>query len=616
MSEVLYRKYRSQNFDELIGQEHITNLLKNAVLHDAISHAYLFVGSRGTGKTSTARILAKALNCTNLSKDGNPCTECDNCIAIQEGTLIDLIEIDAASNRGIDKIRELKERIEYAPAEGRYKIYIIDEVHMLTTEAFNALLKTLEEPPEHAIFMLATTDVHKLPATILSRCQRYDFRLGSEANIRAVLVKSALNEKIELSDEALDLLVQNANGSYRDALSLLEVVVSGSEKDDGGKIDANFIRDILGLPDSAMVSYLLQSIAEGSGSSAITMIEELESKGVNLQQFVKNVLEELRLLLLSNMKGEQVEEMPDIVNQLTRGELIKYIGVFVDVDRNLKLTTMPGLLIEVAVAKLLPDTHSSIGAQSSHTDAPASPTNTDPETQRVSESTTTKSKVTNQADQDDQTTNDAKSSKDKNVSKSDTTKVVNESDKIETALLSDVTNQKDAPKVSDATPEVSHEEEGSESVASDAVGSIEENWDEFLKAVKDENGPLYSFLKCAKYVGVDERDLHIEVPFEFHKDRIEDHKTREILAKVLKGLTGNEYRVVCEVNTEIQKKNKVSADVILSKIPQPSAAPAQDTGGSKPIDTSKSSGPTRKSEPEKAKIAKPNKKVEAIFAGM
>ena len=225
MSNVLYRKYRAQNFDELVGQDHITKILKNAIKGDQLSHAYLFVGSRGTGKTTTARVLAKAVNCLKPKKDGNPCNKCEVCLSVSNGTFLDLVEIDAASNRGIDQIRELKERIEFSPVKGKYKIYIIDEVHMLTNEAFNALLKTLEEPPEHIIFILATTDAHKLPPTILSRCQRYDFRLGTEKEIRDTLLMVLKNENINIEEKGLEILVRNARGSYRDALSLLDVVM-------------------------------------------------------------------------------------------------------------------------------------------------------------------------------------------------------------------------------------------------------------------------------------------------------------------------------------------------------------------------------------------------------
>ena len=302
MSSVLYQKYRSQDFDQLKGQDNVVKLLKNAVQKEQIAHAYLLVGSRGTGKTSTARIFAKAINCKNPKKDGNPCLECENCKAIADGTFLDLIEIDAASNRGIDQIRELKERIEFSPVEGKYKVYIIDEVHMLTTEAFNALLKTLEEPPKHVVFILATTDVHKLPPTILSRCQRYDFRLGTDDEI-ADLIKSVANdEKIKIEDDALDIIVKNAKGSYRDALSILDVVYSGQEKDKD-VITLDEVQKTLGLPDSEKVILLLKYLLAGDGAQALTIVESLEVDGVNLQQFTSFVLDYLRSILSQKIKN-------------------------------------------------------------------------------------------------------------------------------------------------------------------------------------------------------------------------------------------------------------------------------------------------------------------------
>jgi len=270
----LYQKYRSTNFDEIKGQEHITRLLKNAVKGKQISHGYLFVGSRGTGKTSMARIMAKAVNCLALTSSGNPCNECSVCKSIADGTFLDLIEIDAASNRGIDQIRELKEKIEFSPSEGQFKVYIVDEVHMLTTEAFNALLKTLEEPPKHVIFIFATTDVHKLPPTILSRCQRYDFRLGTDGEIKSLIEEIAKKEKIHIKGDALDLIVNNAKGSYRDALSILDVVYSGQE-DTKQEITMEEVRKILGIPDSDQVLNLLHSLLVGDGSKSLEIIESL-----------------------------------------------------------------------------------------------------------------------------------------------------------------------------------------------------------------------------------------------------------------------------------------------------------------------------------------------------
>jgi DNA polymerase-3 subunit gamma/tau len=346
MSSVLYRKYRSQNFDELIGQEHITKILKNAVKSNQLTHAYLFVGSRGTGKTSTARILAKSINCENPSKDGNPCGECGICRSINNGSFLDLIEIDAASNRGIDQIRELKEKIEFSPTEGKYKVYIIDEVHMLTTEAFNALLKTLEEPPAHVIFVLATTEVHKLPATILSRCQRYDFRLGTDKEIEEVIDRSAKGEGVEIEEDAMKILVNNARGSYRDALSLLDVVFSGQSGKDK-KITEKEVRSLLGLPDIEMVDLLLTYLSDNEPKKALELIEDIEDKGVNFQQFVSYTLEILREALVAKIKNEELEYQ--FYSKVSQRDILRLVKAFLDIERSLKGSGNQSLVIEMII---------------------------------------------------------------------------------------------------------------------------------------------------------------------------------------------------------------------------------------------------------------------------
>lgn len=349
MSTVLYRKYRSQNFDELVGQDHITKILKNAIKRNQLSHAYLFVGSRGTGKTSTARILAKAVNCSSPLKDGNPCNKCEICNSISNGTFLDLIEIDAASNRGIDQIRELKERIEFSPSEGRFKVYIIDEVHMLTNEAFNALLKTLEEPPAHIIFILATTDVHKLPATILSRCQRYDFRLGSDEEIRKTLKEIVKKEKLKVEEGAMDILVRNSKGSYRDALSLLDVVVNGQPKEGSSKeITEEETRQVLGLPELNIVNNLLGALIDQDAKLALESIKELEIKGTNLSQFVSYTLEILREILVAKLSGFSTPQYPfsKDINQKT---LVSLINAFINAERDLKSTSSPILVVQMLI---------------------------------------------------------------------------------------------------------------------------------------------------------------------------------------------------------------------------------------------------------------------------
>ena len=254
---MLYTKYRSQKFSEIIGQKSIVQILKQSILENRVAHAYLFAGPRGTGKTSMARIMAKALNCTN-PKDGEPCGECPNCKAIQKSKFLDLIEIDAASNRGIEEIRDLKEKIGFLPVEGKYKVYIIDEVHMLTGEAFNALLKTLEEPPQNVIFILATTEAHKLPPTILSRAQRFDFKLANEEDLISKLKKILKEEGFEFETKALELIAQGAMGSFRDSETLLDKVLSGLKK--GEKLLGAHIEEILGYTNSKYIDNLLDAL--------------------------------------------------------------------------------------------------------------------------------------------------------------------------------------------------------------------------------------------------------------------------------------------------------------------------------------------------------------------
>ena len=297
----LYRKWRPQGFDSLVGQEAVRTALTNALETGRIAHAYLFAGPRGTGKTSTAKILAKAVNCEH-GPTPNPCNKCQNCVRINDGTSMDVFEIDAASNRGIDEIRDLREKVAFAPVNGRYKVYIIDEVHMLTTEAFNALLKTLEEPPPHVIFILATTEPHKIPATIHSRCQRFDFKRVTDSDIVKRLREVADGSGIAADDDALQLIAVQADGGMRDALSLLDQCGVMAER-----VSTETVRSVLGIVGREALRELVKAVGEGNVPKSLELLEALLAGGKDVKQIITELAEYLRAVLLYKASPEYRE---------------------------------------------------------------------------------------------------------------------------------------------------------------------------------------------------------------------------------------------------------------------------------------------------------------------
>jgi DNA polymerase III subunit gamma/tau len=352
-SQSLYRKWRSQTFDDLVGQEPIIQALKNALKSGNLSHAYLFTGPRGTGKTSVARLLAKTVNCEN-PHDGEPCNECMQCREITAGNSLNVIEIDAASNRGIDNIRELRDRVMVPPSTGKYKVYVLDEAHMLTTEAFNALLKTLEEPPEYAIFVLATTDVHKMLPTVISRCQPYYFKRITTRHIVSRLLYVAEHEDVKLERPAAELIARAAAGGMRDALSLLDQAIAYA----GSEISLVQVQAMLGIADPRAISKFITAIAELDSSAVLHLINQLSEDGADLRQLNVQIMEYWRAVMLTkagadtaailDLTREEIDEVKQLAQRFTLEELTESARIFAQNDLVLKNQGTPQLGLEIA----------------------------------------------------------------------------------------------------------------------------------------------------------------------------------------------------------------------------------------------------------------------------
>lgn len=355
--KALYRQWRPNTFEDMVGQHHITRILKNQIKSDQTGHAYLFCGTRGTGKTSTAKIFAKGVNCISESS-GRPCGVCENCQSIQNGTFMDVIEIDAASNNGVDNVRELRESVKYPPAKGRYKVYIIDEVHMLSTGAFNALLKTLEEPPSYVIFILATTEPHKLPATILSRCLRLDFRRVPEKELIQRMHEICENMGIDIEDNALMLIAGNADGSVRDALSILDQCVSI----DAETITRKDVVEVLGTAGEELFIEMTELVFSKNTSEALLLIEKLSADGKDIRQFIRDWIYHLRNLMMTHysdqlenvisMSCENIERIKKQGRTIDLAFINNAIMELSNTSLSAKWSTQPRILLELAVVKL------------------------------------------------------------------------------------------------------------------------------------------------------------------------------------------------------------------------------------------------------------------------
>lgn len=537
---VFYRKYRPQNFEELIGQEHVKTTLLNAFKSGKLGHAYLFTGPRGSGKTSTARILAKIVNCEESrgksresSKETEeksprlltlatsdleiPCNKCSSCISITDGSNLDLIEIDAASNRGIDDIRELREKIKLSPSSAKFKVYIIDEVHMLTTEAFNALLKTLEEPPAHVLFILATTEVQKLPVTILSRVQRFDFKLASMDEVKLALKNIADKEELKLSDEVLGLIAQISEGSFRDAVKLLDQVASA------GETDLSKIQGLLKANDFSEISGLIEKIAVSDSKGALMLIQEINQRGANIKEFTNSLLKTLRdMLLIKSGAGELVstevgsgrwEVLKGLSEKMELGRLIQTIENINKSLEQLKFTSLVSLPLEVAIIKSI----SSIKYQVS----------------REAQAQNDSERLGNQKVR---------------ISENQSSEHSGSSDKSGFLSHSEFSEKQSAEPI----PSV-------ESMTStDDVVIITDKWTYILETIKPYNFSLEALLKQTKVKNCDGVNVILEVPYSFHQRILEAPKSRTLLESVLADVLGKSVKVTTVIGKREMKASELA----------------------------------------------------------
>jgi len=557
-SQVFYRRWRPQTLAEVVGQEQVTKTLQNALSSGHVSHAYLFCGPRGTGKTSTGRILAKAVNCLTNEGKGEPCNACERCQAITEGRALDVIEIDAASNTGVDNIRDLRERVNYAPNEAQYKVYIIDEVHMLSTSASNALLKTLEEPPPHVIFVLATTEAHKVLPTVMSRCQRFDFRRISQADVVTKLTYIGKKETIKIETEALRLIARATTGSLRDAENLLEQLTTYYDN----KVTLPQVQIILGITGDWRAKEIAKHIVNHDVAAGVSTINSVNSDGLDLRQFNRELVEYLRALLLVktgsdesiDLPAEDIAELKELAGKTSLPQILKAVKLFGQLDLNLdNYSTLPLELAlvdatlpsgkEPPVTKAEPEARQPV--------KPAAPEAPPPAREKAVAKEELPRKPAAEPKREPEP--------------APAEEMVKPESELEPAPTPEPVEKKGEPEPAVAAPTVPA------SASNEEIEHLQLNWLKFIRDAPPSMSrtPAATLLRSARPKTIENNTVILSFRFPLHKENMEKTENQKIAEQIISNFLGRACRVRCvhepEANHLIEEALKIGAQIIESE---------------------------------------------------